>query len=66
MAKKDTRKKKKKKDDLTGPLAFYKRPEDLQAKVDEYFLRGAPVKGDKRLYTITGLSLYLGFSTRVI
>ena len=50
----------------------YKTPEELEAKIDEYFESGIPVKvkvvGNTTVEvpvpTITGLALYLGFADR--
>lgn len=59
-----------------GRPPHYKTPEELEAKIDEYFVSGIPTRKvvvgppNKRelveleIPTITGLALYLGFESR--
>lgn len=57
-----------------GRPALYRTPEEMQKKIDEYFLSclpkagtgpdGAPVVIPGEVPTITSLSLYLGFTSR--
>ena len=61
---------------MGGRPPLFPTPDDLQAKVDEYFLTGRPVKQmivgqgnnqrvvDLAVPTITGMALYLGFLDR--
>lgn len=48
---------------LGGQPPFYSSPEDMQGKIEEYFLI-CDDPDNKTLYTITGLALYLGFESR--
>ena len=56
-----------------GQPPYYNNPDDLQAKIDEYFETGRETKRfytekgtpyDVPVFTITGLALFLGFSSR--
>jgi len=51
--------------DIGGQPPFYSSPEEMEKKIEEYFLVcDDPDASKKTLYTITGLALHLGFESR--